>query len=100
MQVSVSSRNLMSSELASFLDAALRWSLEVIRHASKRFDVSVRPIANRLENHRAALAVNDYRIRVEAKLFGKAHGLASTCPEDTRGLSLRRDFCHGIYRWY
>jgi hypothetical protein len=44
--------------------------------------------------------MNENRIRIEAKLFGKPYGLASAGSEHTSGLSLRRDLGHDVYSWY
>src|SRR5438874_12098664 len=97
MQVSVSRRYFMRrSELSSLLDVALGRPLEVLRHAGERIDVSGRPFANWLENDGAAFPVDQNRIAVEAKLFGKAHRLASACPEYASDLPLRRRLGHVV----
>src|ERR1043165_1036906 len=100
MQVSVSRRNFIGSELASFLDVSSSGPLEVIGDAGKRLGVALRPLAVWFENHGVAFAANEDRIRVEAELFRQAHGLTSARPEHASGLSFRRRFGHGSYQWY
>src|SRR5438874_2437864 len=99
MHVSVSRRNVMRhSELSSLLDIALSRPLEILRYAGERLDISRRPFVNRLEYDRAAFAVNQDGIAVEAKLFGQADRLASARSEHAGDLPPRRGLGHDSYR--
>src|SRR6266498_4928739 len=87
------------SELPPFFADALWWPAEVLRHARKGLDVSLRPFLARFEDHGVPLPMHQDRISIEPKLLWQTDGLTSAGPKDARRCSFR--FCgHDSYQRY